>query len=410
MDVVTGCTSCGAVGLQLVLALGRTPLANALRKEAELSLPEPSYPLDLAFCPHCSMVQILEAVPPEEMFSEYFYFSSFSDTMLRHVEVVAQQLIRTRRLGPESLVIEAASNDGYLLRAYQQAGVPVLGIEPAGNIAKVAQERGIRTLHTFFTEQLALQLARDGVRADVFHAFNVLAHVPDLNGFVRGIRHLLKDDGVAVIEAPYIKDMLDHCEFDTIYHEHRCYFSLTALDPCFRRNGLVVQDVQRIPLHGGSLQLHIVKAGSGTEPTERVRALLDEEARWGVTTVQPYRSFAERVETLKRSLCFLLAQLRQDGKRIAAYGASAKGTILLNYCGIGKESIDFLVDRSTVKQGLYTPGTQLRIDPPQRLLEMQPDCTLLLTWNFAEEIMEQQAEYRRRGGRFIVPVPNPRVV
>jgi SAM-dependent methyltransferase len=402
------CRSCGADPLVDVLSLGRTPLANALRDEASLALPEPTYPLDLAFCPACSLLQLTLSVPPEQLFRDYAYFSSFADTMLRHATDLARRMVRERRLGPDSLAVEAASNDGYLLATYQNAGVRVLGIEPARNIARHAREvKGVPTREEFFTTDLARQLVAEGLRADVFHAHNVLAHVPDLNGFVEGIATLLKPDGVALIEAPYVKDMLDHCEFDTIYHEHLCYFSLTALEHCFRRHGLAAVDVERVPIHGGSLRLFVAHAG--TSPSPRVQALLDEEASWGVQKAEPYRAFARRVEHIRDSLLSLLGNLKSVGRTIAAYGASAKGSTLLNYCGIGRETLDFVVDRSTVKQGRYTPGSGLLIDEPRRLLEEMPDYTLLLTWNFADEILDQQAEYRRRGGRFILPVPHPRV-
>ncbi|MBY0457272.1 MAG: methyltransferase domain-containing protein, partial [Gemmataceae bacterium] len=321
-----------------------------------------------------------------------------------------QQLIRAESLGAQSLVVEAASNDGYLLKNYQAAGVGVLGIEPARNVARVAVGRhGIPTREEFFGRALARQLVSEGLRADVFHAHNVLAHVPDLNGFVAGIRTLLKPTGVAVIEAPYVKDMLDHCEFDTIYHEHLCYFSLTALDACFKRHDLVIRDVERVPIHGGSLRIYAAPVDSVDEISHCVTNLLDEEAAWGVGTFEPYRAFAERVAGIKRALRELLAGLKAGGARIAAYGASAKGSTLLNFCGIGGETLDFVVDRSTVKQGKLTPGTRLTIHSPDKLLEAMPDDTLLLTWNFADEILKQQAEYRARGGRFIVPVPLPRV-
>jgi hypothetical protein len=403
------CRSCGATGLHAVLSLGSTPLANSLLSEAQLGEPEPTYPLDLCLCPACCLVQITETVPPEVLFRDYLYFSSFSDTMLKHAEELATRLVAERGLGGDSLVAEAASNDGYLLGFYRALGVPVLGIEPARNIARVAEERGIPTIAEFFDAKLARLLAAEGRRPDVFHANNVLAHVADLNGFVEGISIVLADDGEAVIEAPYVKDMIDRCEFDTIYHEHLCYFSLTALEALFRRHGLAVTDVERIPVHGGSLRVFAGHRGARI-PAPAVFDLLGEEAAWGVADPAPYDAFALRVTGLRAELVALLDGLKRDGARIAAYGAAAKGSTLLNVFGIGTDTLDFVVDRSTVKVGRYMPGVHLRIDPPERLMEEMPDYLLLLAWNLADEIMAQQSEYRRRGGRFIVPVPVPEVV
>jgi SAM-dependent methyltransferase len=403
------CHSCGQSGLITFLSLGNTPLANSLPTKEQLDQKEEIFPLDVAFCPNCSLVQITEIVPPEKLFRDYLYFSSFSDTVLQNARDVVERLIPQRHLSSKSLVIELASNDGYLLQYYQQYGIPVLGIEPAINIAKVAVEHGIPTLPEFFSEEVALKLQKKGNCADIIHANNVLAHVSNLNSFVAGIEHLLKDNGIAVIESPYVKDLIDRGEFDTIYHEHLCYYSLTSLNHLFTRHGLVIVDVERIPIHGGTLRVFVGKRRFAT-PGQVVLDLLAEETAWGVDQMDFYKDFGQKVESLKKQLVTLLKDLRGKGKRIAAYGAAAKGCTLLNYFGIGVDTIEYVVDRSTYKQGRYMPGIHLPILPPEKLLEDQPDYVVMFSWNFAEEIMLQQVEYRHRGGKFIIPVPSVKVV
>jgi hypothetical protein len=404
------CRSCGARALDPVLSLGEMPLANALLSECQIEAPEETFPLELVFCKSCALVQITETVPPAKLFEEYLYFSSFSDSMVSHARQLAERLIRALNLDGTSLVVEVASNDGYLLQHYLQAGIPVLGVEPAGNVADVARRKGIPTVSEFFGTELSDTLVSQGRRANLVHAHNVLAHVADLNGFARGVRLLLTEDGAAVVEVPYVKDMLDRLEFDTIYHEHLCYFSFTALDRLFRRHDLATVDVDRVPIHGGSLQVTARPGRAGIARSAAVDELLAEEAGWGVDRLEAYAGFAARVEELRVSLRGLLADLKGEGKRIAAYGAAAKGSTLLNSFGIEGDTIDYVVDRSTYKQGLYMPGVHLPIYAPGKLLEEQPDYVLMLTWNFADEILEQQAEYRARGGRFILPLPEPTVV
>ncbi len=399
------CRACGENGLESVLSLGSTPLANALLAKEQLSEPEPTFPLDLVFCPHCTLVQITETVPPDELFRNYAYFSSFSDTMLQHAQDIVTKIQKVRNLDSSALVVEVASNDGYLLQHYQKLGIPVLGIEPAENIAKVAEQRGIATLCEFFGERVARELAVQDRSADVIHANNVLAHVADLNGFIAGLAVLLKPDGIAVVEVPYLKDLMDHVEFDTIYHEHLCYFSLTALNNLFQRHGLTITDVQRTDIHGGSLRIFAARLG---QSGRAVKALLAEESQW-VHRLEYYANFTQRVDSLRTGLTTLLQKLKAENKRIAVYGASAKGSTLLNYFGLGRETLDFVVDRSTVKQGQYTPGTHLQIFDPEKLIEDCPDYVLLLTWNFAKEILQQQAKYRQQGGKFIIPIPEVRV-
>ena len=404
----TTCRICDSREIRPVLSLGTTPLADGLRRKEQLSQNEPIFPLNVAFCPRCSLLQLLETVPPEVLFcQDYPYYSSFSPALLQHSRANALDLIDSRHLNAGSLVIELASNDGYLLKNFVEHGIPVLGIDPADGPARAAEKIGIPTLCTFFSKNLAHELAANGKAADVIIGNNVLAHVADLHGFVEGIRTLLKDDGVAVIEMPYVKDLVDHCEFDTIYHEHLCYFSVTALDHLFRMHSLFLNDVKHLSIHGGSLRIYVEKTEN---PSPAVRDMLRTEAVEKVNQIDYYRDFAERVERIRKELRRLLGSLQREGARIAAYGAAAKGSTMINYSGIGPDLLDFVVDRNTHKQGLYMPGQNIPVLGPEVLLERMPGYVLLLAWNFADEILQQQQEYRQRGGRFIIPVPTPRVV
>ncbi len=403
------CRSCGASGLRPFLSLGRTPLADALLNPGQDLTSEPTFPLDVAFCPECTLVQILEEVPPQQLFVDnYLYFSSFSPALLEHSRRHVEGLVASRELGAEHLVVELASNDGYLLKQFQPHGVRVLGVDPAPDQAQAAREAGVPTVEEFFGVDVAERLREEHGPADVVIANNVMAHVPELNDFVGGVAVLLADDGVLTVENPWVKDLVDHGEFDTIYHEHYLYYSCTAVDALMRRHGLVLNNVDYFPdLHGGTLRWTV---GRTRDPEGNAADYLRLEQDSGLTDFAYYADFADRVEGIRAELLDLLRGLKAEGASIAAYGAAAKGSTMVNYVGLGSDLIDFVVDRNTWKQGKLMPGVHLPIRPVEALLEEKPDYCLLLAWNFTEEILQQQAEYRSRGGRFIRPVPRPTVL
>ncbi|WP_417790204.1 class I SAM-dependent methyltransferase [Terasakiella pusilla] len=406
---VNSCRACGSPLQAPFLDLGVVPLANNILRRDQLKCQEPKYALATTYCSNCSLVQLTENVSPKDMFEHYVYRSSYSDTMLSHVRKLASELVVRERLNDKSLVVEVASNDGYLLKNYIEHGVPVLGIDPAANIAEIAEkEAGVPTLVEFFNKDIAQGLVNQGKQADIIHAHNVLAHVPDPNELIGGFSVLLKETGIAVVEVPYVRDLIEKLEFDTIYHEHYSYFSLIALNNLAIANGLIIKDVQRVEIHGGSLRVEFSKPNVVASP--RVAEFLAEEQEAGIGDEGFYALFATKVAEFKQEFVKLLQSLKDEGASIAAYGASAKGSTLLSYTEIGPETLDFVADRSLLKQDHYSPGGHIPIVSTEEVLKQKPDYLLLLAWNFADEIIAQQAGYSEQGGKFIVPLPELKII
>ena len=405
---IGGCRSCGNGDLEVVLSLGQMPLSDGLQESGFDRDSEDRYPLTLVRCDACSLLQILETVEPSILFGDdYPYYSSFSDALVEHSRSNVEAIIERCELDENSLVVELASNDGYLLQWFAKDGIPVLGIDPAPGPAGAAIERGIPTMCEFFVPELADRLAGEGRRADVIIGNNVLAHVPDQNAFVAAMATLLSPGGTIVMEFPYVRDLIEHREFDTIYHEHGCYFSVTSVRDLFRRHDLDLVRVEHLSIHGGSLRVFFERGGS-VEPV--VGEYLDSEARAGMLDRDYYERFAAQVADVRTDLLALIDRLIGEGKRIAGYAAAAKGAILLNYCSIGPERIDYIVDRNTHKHGLEMPGVPIPIKGVEMLADDPPDYLLVLAWNFKDEIMNQQSGFADRGGKFIIPIPRPMIV
>jgi hypothetical protein len=386
--------------------LGMSPLCESYLRPDQLNQMEAFYPLHVFVCDRCFLVQLQEYVNPENIFVEYAYFSSFSDSWLEHCRNYTGQMTERFGLNAQSLVVEVASNDGYLLQYFIEKKIPVLGIEPAANVAKVAVERGVPTLTRFFGTRLATELVRDGKQADLLAGNNVLAQVPDLCDFVVGMKILLKPNGVLTLEFPHLLRLMESKQFDTIYHEHFSYFSFLTAEKIFAGFGLVLFDVEELATHGGSLRIFGRHQEDSSKPiTQRVIAMRELEQRAGLMQVESYRSFAEMVKRTKQELLQQLIEIKKARKSIVAYGAPGKGNTLLNYCGIGTDFLDYAVDRNPYKQGRYTPGMHIPIFAPSKIAETRPDYLLILPWNLKDEIMHQMGEIRKWGGKFIVPIP-----
>ncbi len=405
------CRFCSAPLTTLFADLGMTPLANAFVAPADTGEPEAFFPLQVFVCDACKLVQARDVETPGAIFSDYAYFSGFSQSWLDHSERYAAATVERFSLSDTSKVVEIASNDGYLLQYFQQAGIPVLGVEPAANVAAVAQRRGIPTQVRFFGRKTARDLAAQGHQADLIAANNVVAHVPDLNDFIAGFEILLKPQGVLTLEFPHLLRMLVENQFDTIYHEHFSYFSFLAIERVLAAHGLAVFDVDRLPTHGGSLRVYAGHAGAGARvPSEAVQVLRREEEAFSLDRIDSYAGFAERIARTKCALLDFLIGARREGKRVAAYGAPAKGNTLLNYCGVGPELVAFTVDRSPHKQGRLLPGTRIPVRAPDAIIAEKPDYLLILPWNLKDEVMQQMAALRDWGGRFVVPIPQVEVL
>ncbi len=404
------CRFCGAALSETFVDLGVSPVSNAYLSEEDLRRAEPFFPLHAFVCGTCFLVQLDEFQTPEQLFGQYRYFSSFSESWLRHAESYADAMMARFGIGARSQVVEVASNDGYLLQFFHRRGVPVLGIEPAANVARAAEEKGITTLVRFFGINTARSVTLMGKQADLLIGNNVLAHVPDLNGFVAGLKIALKPEGALTMEFPHLLRLIGLNQFDTIYHEHFSYFSLLTAARIFARHGLRLFDVEEIPTHGGSLRVFCCHEGAGFAPTGRVGELIAREREAGLDRIEIYRGFAEKVRATKRELLSFLIEAKTKGAAIAGYGAPAKGNTLLNYCGIGTDFLDYTVDRSPHKQGLYLPGSRIPIFAPERIEKTKPDYVLILPWNLRDEIMAQMGHIRAWRGKFVVPVPKLEVL
>jgi 2-polyprenyl-3-methyl-5-hydroxy-6-metoxy-1,4-benzoquinol methylase len=404
------CRFCGTELRHTFVDLGMSPPCESFRRPEQLNTMEPFYPLHVWTCDRCFLVQLQEYISPTDIFSDYAYFSSYSDSWLRHAKKYTDMAVERFQLTRESQVVELASNDGYLLQYFVEKGIPAMGIEPAANVAEVAIQKGIPTVVKFFGQKTAKEEAERGKQADLLLGNNVLAHVPDLNDFVKGMKILLKPQGVITMEFPHLMRLMEENQFDTIYHEHFSYFSFITVERVFAAHGLTLFDVEELPSHGGSLRIYIRHAEDSSQPiSQKVVELREREEVAGFTKLEHYFSFAEQVKETKRKLLEFLIQAKREGKSIVGYGAPGKGNTLLNYCGIRTDFLDYTVDRSPYKHGLFLPGTHIPIFPPDKIDETKPDYVLILPWNLKTEIMNQMSRIREWGGQFVVPIPEVKI-
>lgn len=406
---LTECRGCGGTELEMFVSLGEQPLANHLTAPESLHHPDARFPLELVRCGHCGLVQLSVTIPPDAMFTEYLYFSSFAGALVENARRLVDRIINERGFGAADLAMEIGSNDGYLLRHYIDRGIPVLGVDPARNVAAAAEKVGVPTRVVFFGSRTAAALASEGIKASVVHANNVIAHVPDILDVLAGVKQILRPDGIFVVETPSLQTMLETLAFDTIYHEHVFVHSLTNFSSLLRKVGLDVIDVELIPVHGTSLRITATHAG-GEEPTSRVAAQLKSELHAGLGDPETYRAFGKNTDSIRASLIAKLQQLTRDGASIAGYGAAAKCTVLLNALGDSGRLPMWVADANPHKQGRFIPGVRVPVVSPDRILAERPDVMVLFVWNLLEEVLNQNVEYRSQGGQFLVPIPTPKIV
>ena len=405
------CRFCNCEIKKIFVDLGSSPLSNAFVKNENLNKMEKKFPLKVFLCDNCFLVQIPEFETPDNIFSEYAYFSSYSKSWLEHVENYTNMISKKNNLGKNSLVVELASNDGYLLQFFKQKGIPVIGIEPAHNVAKVAEDKGIKTITEFFGEKLAERLATEKIKADLIIGNNVLAHVPNINDFVKGMSILLKSDGSINMEFPHLLQLIKHNQFDTIYHEHFSYFSLYTVKKIFEFHNLEIFDVEEILTHGGSLRIYSKhKENKNFKIKNSVNEILEKEKTFGLLETSFYLEFSKAIESIKKELTDFFNTAKKDGKKIVCYGAAAKGNTLLNYCRIGREYVEYVVDKNPHKQGLYLPGSHLQIKEPEEIKKTKPDFVVILPWNIKDEIMNEISFIHDWGGKFVIPIPKVIIV